>query len=96
MRGSENIDGDLTLRNESLPFNGRGIGITGCKACNEVVFPGLDGAFGSVASVDVRGDTLEVDVIFPEWIFNSSDHLLSMMWRSGAYMLSLSRSKQYF
>ena len=65
-------------------------------ACNEVVFPGFNGGFGSVASVDVRGNTLEVDGIFPEWVFKSYDHFLSMMLRSGAYMLSLCQSKHYF
>ena len=27
---SENIDGDVALRHEAIPFGGREIGITGC------------------------------------------------------------------
>ena len=42
------------------------VGHTGFKSCNEVFFTGLDGAFGSVVLVAVRGETLEVDVIFSE------------------------------
>ena len=44
----------------------------------------------------VRGDTLEVNVIFSECLLKSSKHLLSIMWRSGVYPFSLSRLKQYF
>ena len=33
------------------------------------VFPGLDGTFNQVLLVAVRGNTLEVNVIFSEWLF---------------------------
>jgi hypothetical protein len=31
-----------------------------------MIFPGLDCSFGGIAAVDMRGHTLEVDVIFFE------------------------------
>ena len=44
----------------------------------------------------VRGDTLEVNVIFSEFLLKSSKHLLLIMCRSGVYPFSLSQLKQYF
>ena len=35
-----------------------------------MVFPCLDGSFGSITSVTVGGNTLEVDVVFGERCFN--------------------------
>ena len=64
--GPEKIDGDVALRHEAVPFGGREVGITGCYSCDDVVFPGLDATFSRFLSVTVRGNTLEVNVIFLE------------------------------
>ena len=64
--GCDNIDGDVTLRHEVFPFIEREIRITACQSYNKVVFPGLDVTFSQVSFVVVRGNTLEVNVIFSE------------------------------
>ena len=45
------------------------IGVGAAKSGNEVIFEYADGAFGTVASVGVRGDELKVNVVVSEKLF---------------------------
>ena len=53
-----------------VPFGKGEIGIGGGKACNEVVFPGLDGTLRCVSLVDTRENLLESDIVFGEISFH--------------------------
>ena len=41
------------MGHEPVPFGEREFGVAGCEPGAEVVLPGLDGALGCVASMDV-------------------------------------------
>ena len=48
------IERDVCLGHEEVPFGGKGeLGVTGGETGAEVVLPGLNCAFGSIASVDM-------------------------------------------
>ena len=57
---AEKIEGGFRLWQESIPQEKGKIGVCGTEACDEVVFEGADGTFGSVATVHARGDQLVV------------------------------------
>jgi hypothetical protein len=65
-RGAQKIEGDAGLRHEQIPFSEGELGIAGCKTSTEMILPGLDGAFGRVAWVNMQRDSLEVDNLFLE------------------------------
>ena len=48
------------------PFVKGEIGTDGGKACDEVVFPFLDGTLSCILSVEIRGNSLECDIVFGE------------------------------
>ena len=54
-----------------VPFGNGEIGISGGQACNERVFPSLDGTLSCVSSVDMRGDSLEINIPFGEISFHN-------------------------
>ena len=57
------IERDVCLRYEEVPFGKRGLGVAGGESGAEMVLPGLDCAFGSIASVDMWWDALESDTV---------------------------------
>ena len=61
------IERDVCLGHEEVPFGGKGeLGVTGGETGAEVVLPGLNCAFGSIASVDMWWDALESDAVLLE------------------------------
>ena len=53
-------------------------GVSAAEACNEVVFEGANGTLSSIASVDVWGDQLEVDVVLREQLFEDLINISSL------------------
>ena len=53
-----------------VPFGNKEIGIGGGKACNEVFFPSLYGTLSCVSLVDMRGNSLERNILFGESRFH--------------------------
>jgi hypothetical protein len=51
------------LREKTVPEMEREVRISGAKAGNEVIFPGANRAFGSIAAVNAGGSELEVNVL---------------------------------
>jgi hypothetical protein len=68
-RGTEEIEGDVGLWHQEIPFGDREFGVTSGEARAKMIFPGLDSALGGVAAMDVRWYELEVDVVFFESSF---------------------------
>ena len=58
--------GGITLWCEVIPFGELEWWITGIKSSNEVVFTGLDVAFGGIAAVVVWRYTLVIYIVFCE------------------------------
>ena len=56
------------MRNESIPFGQREVGINGAKGSNEVVFKCAYCPFGGIHSMFVRGNSLEVDAVGEECV----------------------------
>jgi len=54
------------LGHEEAPFGKGELGVTGGETGAEVVLPGLNCAFGSIASVDMWWDALESDAVLLE------------------------------
>jgi hypothetical protein len=67
--GAEEIESDVGLGHEQIPFGEWEFGITGGEARAEKVFPSLDCALSGVATVAVRRHSLEIDLIFLEGLF---------------------------
>lgn len=60
------VEGEITLRDETVPFSeGKGRVNSG-ETSNKVVLPSLNCSFGCVAAVTVWWDDLEIDVMFGE------------------------------
>ena len=54
------------MGHEEVPFGKWELGVAGGEAGAEMVLPGLDCAFGSIASVDMWWDALESDTVLFE------------------------------
>jgi hypothetical protein len=67
--GTEEIQGGVTLGEEVIPCCQRKCRVRGSQTGDEVVLPGLDGPFCSIATMLVSRDTLEVNIVFAEGIF---------------------------
>jgi hypothetical protein len=57
----EEVQGGGCLEEEPIPKMHGEVLVGAAEASNEVVFKGLDGSFGCVASVEVRRNKLEVN-----------------------------------
>ena len=64
--GAQEIESDVSLRHEEIPFGEWEFGIAGGETRAEMIFPCLNGAFGGVSTVAVRRDALEIDVVLFE------------------------------
>ncbi len=60
------------MGHESVPFSEREFGVAGCEPGAEVVFPGLDGALGGIALMDVWRYQLEVYRVFGECLLHEA------------------------
>ena len=67
--GTEEVQCDVCLRHQQVPFAQRELGVAGCEAGAGMVFPCLDGSFGRVAAMDVGRHSLEINVVFVERFF---------------------------
>lgn len=68
-RGTEEIQSDVSLGHQEIPFGDGEFGIASGEARTKVVFPSLDRSFGGVAAMAVGRDQLEVDVVFFKCFF---------------------------
>ena len=64
------------MGHEEAPFGKGELGVTGGETGAEVVLPGLNCAFGSIASVDMWWDALEGDVVLFEGLLEFVGALL--------------------
>ena len=55
VRGSEEIQGEEGLRQETVPEMEGKVGVCTAESGNEMILEGADGAFGRVASMDMGG-----------------------------------------
>ena len=60
------VQGDVALREETIPLAKWETGVAGTKAGDKVVFKCLDGTFRGIAAVAVGGNALEINFIFGE------------------------------
>jgi hypothetical protein len=58
---TEEIEGEKSLGEETIPEMEREVLVDAAKAGNEMIFERTDGAFGSIAAVNTRGGKLEID-----------------------------------
>jgi hypothetical protein len=54
------------LREKAIPFLEGKLGVYSAENGYEMILEGSDGAFRRIDSVDVRGNTLELNVVFLE------------------------------
>ena len=54
------------MEHEEVPFSKWELGVTSGETGAEMVLPGLNGAFSSIASVDMWWDTLESNTVLFE------------------------------
>jgi hypothetical protein len=59
------------LQHEPVSLGEREIWVTGCEPGTEVVLPGLDGALGGLAAVDMGWHELEIHQVFGEGLFHN-------------------------
>ncbi len=65
-RGPEEIECDVALQEEAVPFFDREGGVQAGDAGEEMVLPGLDGSFSGIAAMDVGWHEFELDLVFAE------------------------------
>jgi hypothetical protein len=70
------IECDVGLGHEEVPFGKGELWITGGETGAEVVLPGLDCSFGGISSVDMWWDALEGDVVLFEGLLEFVGALL--------------------
>ena len=51
------------MRKEAIPFGERKLGVDRAENGNEMILKGPNGTFGSVHTMFLRGDTLELDLV---------------------------------
>ena len=66
MGGGQEVESDVGVRHEKIPFGEWEFWVAGGQARAEVIFPVLDSSFSGVAAVAVRRNALEIDVVFFE------------------------------
>ena len=63
---AEEVESDDLLGNETIPFLGGEVGVARGDSGAEMIFEDADRTFGGVATVGVRGNELEVNVVLAE------------------------------
>lgn len=67
-RRTKEIEGQDRLREETIPFGERKLGINGAKDRNKVILECPNGTFGGVGTVFFGWDALEMDQVFGEGV----------------------------
>ncbi len=65
-RGAKEVQRDVSLWHEQIPFGEREFGVAKSETRTEMVLPGLDSTFGRVAAMAVWRNALEVNVVLLE------------------------------
>ena len=60
------------MGDDTVPLLGWEVGVTRGQARTEVIIEGANCMFGGVAAMGIRGDKLEVDIVFAEGVFHSA------------------------
>ena len=66
---TKEIEGQHCLRQEPIPLSEREFRMDGAEDGNEMILERPDGTFGGVSTVFFRGNSLELDLIFCEGVF---------------------------
>jgi hypothetical protein len=66
---TKEIEGQRRLRQEPIPLSEREFRMDGAEDGNEMILERPDGTFGGVSTVFFRGNSLELDLIFCEGVF---------------------------
>ena len=71
-RGTEQIDIEDCLGDETVPLFGWEVGVTRGQSSAKVIIEGTNCTFGGVAVMDIWGDKLEVDILFADGALHSA------------------------
>ena len=83
-RGTEQIESENFLGDETVPFLGWEVGVTRGQSSAEVIIEGANCTFGSVAEMSIWGDKLEVDIVFTESALHSAGSFIVKDVESGS------------
>ena len=68
---SEEVESDHGLGNGTIPFLGGKVGVARGESGAQIIFGCVDHTLGGVASVGVRGNNLDVNVVLAEGFLHS-------------------------